>query len=176
MRSAFLGTKSRNHTLLGTSLVIDQILPIVRSPWHCVLTLGVSLHLTYPSRRSFTKVRGALVGSVFRKMLMMDTASSTYSSGQLTNLMSVDAQGVLEYSCYTHFIWATSLQVRTLLPLVVTSFPNLTPPPSQRGTNTPAVSSQGSVPLTICSGGSASAALRRFLTYLCTYSSQLPFL
>lgn len=44
-------------------------------------------------------------------MLKMDTASSTYSSGQLTNLMSVDAQSVLEYSCYTHFIWATSLQV-----------------------------------------------------------------
>lgn len=57
------------------------------------------------------KVRGALVGSVFRKMLKMDTASSSYSSGQLTNLMSVDAQGVLEYSCYTHFIWATGLQV-----------------------------------------------------------------
>lgn len=51
------------------------------------------------------------MGSVFRKMLKMDTASSTYSSGQLTNLMSVDAQSVLEYSCYTHFIWATSLQV-----------------------------------------------------------------
>lgn len=61
------------------------------------------------------KVRGALVGSVFRKMLQMDTASSTYSSGELTNLMSVDTQGVLEYSCYTHFIWATSLQVSFVL-------------------------------------------------------------
>lgn len=60
---------------------------------------------------STPQVRGALVGSVFRKMLKMDTSDSTYSSGELTNLMSVDAQSVLEYSCYTHFIWATSLQV-----------------------------------------------------------------
>lgn len=58
------------------------------------------------------QVRGALVGSVFRKMLRIDTATSSYSPGQLTNLMSVDAQSVLEYSCYTHFIWATSLQVK----------------------------------------------------------------
>lgn len=65
------------------------------------------LPLTAPTEQ----VRGALVGSVFRKMLKMDTASSSYSSGQLTNLMSVDTQSVLEYSCYTHFIWATSLQV-----------------------------------------------------------------
>ncbi len=61
-------------------------------------------------RRIGCRVRGSLVGSIFRKMLVMDTSSSTYSSGQLTNLMSVDAQSVLEYSCYTHFIWATSLQ------------------------------------------------------------------
>lgn len=61
-------------------------------------------------RRIGCRVRGSLVGSIFRKMLAMDTSSSTYSSGQLTNLMSVDAQSVLEYSCYTHFIWATSLQ------------------------------------------------------------------
>ncbi|CAN0094544.1 unnamed protein product, partial [Hapterophycus canaliculatus] len=65
----------------------------------------------HTGRRIGCRVRGSLVGSIFRKMLAMDTASSTYSSGQLTNLMSVDAQSVLEYSCYTHFIWATSLQV-----------------------------------------------------------------
>ena len=56
-------------------------------------------------------MRGAVVGSVFRKMLKMDTASSTYSSGELTNLVSVDAQNVLEFGCYIHFIWATILQV-----------------------------------------------------------------
>lgn len=70
---------------------------------------GRNFHI---GRRIGCRVRGSLVGSIFRKMLAMDTASSTYSSGQLTNLMSVDAQSVLEYSCYTHFIWATSLQVR----------------------------------------------------------------
>lgn len=69
---------------------------------------GRNFHI---GRRIGCRVRGSLVGSIFRKMLAMDTASSTYSSGQLTNLMSVDAQSVLEYSCYTHFIWATSLQV-----------------------------------------------------------------
>ena len=68
---------------------------------------GRNFHI---GRRIGCRVRGSLVGSIFRKMLAMDTASSTYSSGQLTNLMSVDAQSVLEYSCYTHFIWATSLQ------------------------------------------------------------------
>ncbi|CAN0009138.1 unnamed protein product, partial [Ectocarpus sp. 4 AP-2014] len=69
---------------------------------------GRNFHI---GRRIGCRVRGSLVGSIFRKMLAMDTASSTYSSGQLTNLMSVDAQSVLEYSCYTHFIWATSLQI-----------------------------------------------------------------
>lgn len=72
----------------------------------------------HTGRRIGCRVRGSLVGSIFRKMLKMDMSSSTYSSGQLTNLVSVDAQGVLEYSSYTHFIWATSLQASRVAPLL----------------------------------------------------------
>lgn len=72
----------------------------------------------HTGRRIGCRVRGSLVGSIFRKMLIMDTASSTYSSGQLTNLVSVDAQSVLEYSSYTHFIWATSLQASACVQLL----------------------------------------------------------
>lgn len=82
-----------------------------RSANYLVRNPRVNIVTTRVDYMGWIQVRGALVGSVFRKMLKMDTASSSYNSGELTNLMSVDAQGVLEYSCYTHFIWATSLQV-----------------------------------------------------------------
>jgi hypothetical protein len=51
------------------------------------------------------------VGAIFRKTLKTDMSSSSYSAGELTNLMSVDATSVLEYACYAHFIWTSALSI-----------------------------------------------------------------
>ncbi|KAG5191529.1 ABC transporter type 1, transmembrane domain-containing protein [Tribonema minus] len=69
---------------------------------------GRNFHM---GRRIGCRVRSALVGAIFRKMLRSDMSSASYSAGELTNLMSVDAAAVLEFSGYTHFMWTTSLSV-----------------------------------------------------------------
>ena len=75
----------------------------------CVRPLCVHAH--FAGRRIGTRVRSALVGAIFRKTLKTDMSSSSFSAGQLTNLMSTDATSVLEFSCYSHFLWTAALSV-----------------------------------------------------------------
>jgi hypothetical protein len=65
----------------------------------------------FAGRRIGCRVRSALVGAIFKKSLKTDMSSSSFSSGELTNLMSVDATSVLEYACYAHFIWTSALSI-----------------------------------------------------------------
>jgi hypothetical protein len=71
----------------------------------------VDLPYTVTGRRIGCRVRSALVGAIFKKTLKTDMSSSSYSAGELTNLMSVDATSVLEYACYAHFIWTSALSI-----------------------------------------------------------------
>jgi hypothetical protein len=71
----------------------------------------------FNGRRIGTRIRGALIAEVYKKAQTratcapagpVDTAATV---GQITNLMAVDTQKILETSCYLHYTWTTPLQV-----------------------------------------------------------------
>jgi ABC-type multidrug transport system fused ATPase/permease subunit len=76
---------------------------------------GRNFHL---GRRIGCRVRSALVNAIFLKTLKTDMSASTYSSGELVNLMSVDAQSALEMAPYMHYIWTTALQIAVCIGLL----------------------------------------------------------
>ncbi|CAN0428377.1 unnamed protein product, partial [Discosporangium mesarthrocarpum] len=93
----------------GLSLLSPHSFPI---PLPCLLRRPVA-HLI-----ALLQVRSSLVGAVFQKMLRTDMSHSNFSSGELTNLMSVDTSLVMEFSPYTHFLWATTLQLLVSIALL----------------------------------------------------------
>ncbi|KAM3569743.1 hypothetical protein VYU27_008164 [Nannochloropsis oceanica] len=69
------------------------------------------------ARRLIFRWRAALIGLVFRQTLRLDPAVSTYSSGQVINLCSVDASNC-DALRYFPFLWAVPLEVGISIALI----------------------------------------------------------
>ena len=65
----------------------------------------------FMGRRIGMHIRSALVGAVYRKSLRFKATVNSASVGEITNLMAVDANRILEVSCYIHQIWSCPLQI-----------------------------------------------------------------
>eukprot|EP01135_Chromosphaera_perkinsii_P008905 Nk52_evm15s1524 gene=Nk52_evmTU15s1524 len=65
----------------------------------------------FMGRRIGMHIRSALVGAVYRKALRFKASVDSASVGEITNLMAVDANRILEVSAYIHQIWSCPLQI-----------------------------------------------------------------
>lgn len=58
------------------------------------------------------KIRTSLIGSIYKKALCLSNAAKKESTiGEITNLMSVDAQHLMDVTPYVNLIWSTPLQI-----------------------------------------------------------------
>eukprot|EP00128_Syssomonas_multiformis_P009734 Colp12_sorted_trinity150504_noHs@29356 len=63
-------------------------------------------------RRVGLRVRAALIGSIYKKALRINmNEQGDTTVGEITNLMSVDCQKVLDLSCYLHYLWTTPMMI-----------------------------------------------------------------
>jgi len=81
-----------------------------------VLTIGCSTMIIaqYFHRCNFVglRVRVALVTAIYRKSLRLSSASKTaYTTGQVVNLMAVDAQRFFDLLQYLHIVWSGPFQI-----------------------------------------------------------------
>lgn len=68
------------------------------------------------------RVKGALIGAIFKKSLTIDLSASKESVGKLNNLISVDVSEIQTFCCYSHYLWATPMELTaasTLMFIVV---------------------------------------------------------
>ncbi|OQR84874.1 ATP-binding Cassette (ABC) Superfamily [Achlya hypogyna] len=85
--------------------------------WYCAAILISGVLQSFALRQYYfycyeigLRLRTAVVMSVYHKALVLTTAPST---GEVTNLMSVDAQRLQELPNYAHAMWFTVVQVAT---------------------------------------------------------------
>ena len=57
------------------------------------------------------RVRAALTGALYRKLLRLSPAAQLASSGELVNLVGADAQRIADLTPYLHALWFAPLQV-----------------------------------------------------------------
>ena len=69
------------------------------------------------SRRLIFRWRAALIGLIFRQMLRIDPSVASYSSGQVINLCSVDAN-TCDILRQFHFIWCMPMEVMVSIGLI----------------------------------------------------------
>ena len=64
-------------------------------------------------RRIGTRVRAILISEIFSHALKVRLLvnQDTTTHGEIVNLMSIDTQKVLEYTCYMHYLFTTPLQI-----------------------------------------------------------------
>eukprot|EP00835_Amoeboradix_gromovi_P004798 NODE_399_length_9361_cov_0.420428.p1 type:complete len:1038 gc:universal NODE_399_length_9361_cov_0.420428:245-3358(+) len=66
-------------------------------------------------RRIGTRIRSILISEIYSSALSKKTEATTYQDeathGEIVNLMAVDTQKVLEYTCYMHYLVTTPLQI-----------------------------------------------------------------
>ena len=66
-----------------------------------------------------TQIRSVLVSAIVRKSLKLsNSARQKFTTGEITNLISVDTQHVLDNLAYIHLLWGAPLQVILALILV----------------------------------------------------------
>eukprot|EP01034_Spumella_vulgaris_P025989 gene25989-32504_t len=57
------------------------------------------------------RIRSALISSIYHKAMTVDLAGSKESVGKLNNLISVDVGDLQSFCCYTHYMWASLLEI-----------------------------------------------------------------
>jgi ATP-binding cassette subfamily C (CFTR/MRP) protein 1 len=93
--------------------------PLSRGMW---LTLAVTLsqlcmsfclrHYFFKCYKFGLKIRTAVVMAVYQKALVLDAGERhTRNIGEITNLMSIDAQRLQELTTYLHAIWYSFWQI-----------------------------------------------------------------
>jgi hypothetical protein len=103
--------------------VLNRLIKFIRDP-DAPLSRGLSLtaivtlaqlcmslclrHYFFKCYRVGIRIRSAVITSVYQKAF--DVSSTTKSSGEITNLMSVDAQRLQEVVTYAHSVWYSPLQ------------------------------------------------------------------
>ena len=108
----FIGNYSTSTTIPATAYVAAAVLFL------CPALAALANVQQYKSaRRLIFRCRAALVGLVFRQTLRVDGAVSTYSSGQVINLCTVDA-GNCDAIRYLPFLWAVPLEVSISIALI----------------------------------------------------------
>ncbi|KNC96889.1 uncharacterized protein SPPG_07717 [Spizellomyces punctatus DAOM BR117] len=80
----------------------------------------------FNGRRIGTRVRAVLIGQIYGKALRRRAVAvptkeeqAGASTGQITNLMSVDTQKILEVSCYIMYLWTAPLQIAICVTLLM---------------------------------------------------------
>ena len=107
--------------------VLHAVIVFLRTPnaplWQgLLLTLGVTLsqiamslclrHYFFKCYTTGLRVRSAIVLSVYRKALRLSASErQTKSLGEITNLMSIDAQRLQDLMNYLHALWYSPLQI-----------------------------------------------------------------
>ena len=107
--------------------VLHAIIVFLRTPdaplWQgLLLTLGVTLsqiamslclrHYFFKCYTTGLRVRSAIVLSVYRKALRLSASErQTKSLGEITNLMSIDAQRLQDLMNFLHALWYSPLQI-----------------------------------------------------------------
>jgi ABC-type multidrug transport system fused ATPase/permease subunit len=67
--------------------------------------------LRHRGRRMGIRIRSALTAAIYEKALRLNISGSKQTSGQLTNLFSVDAEAVQSAAAEASMLWATPLEV-----------------------------------------------------------------
>lgn len=107
--------------------VLHAIIVFLRDPeaplWHgLALTLGITCsqilmslclrHYFFKCYKTGLRVRTAIVLAVYRKALVLSAAErQTKTLGEITNLMSIDAQRLQDLMNYMNSIWSSPLQI-----------------------------------------------------------------
>ena len=63
-------------------------------------------------------MKGALIGSIYKKSLTVDLSASKESVGKLNNLISVDVSEIQSFCCYSHYMWSTVVELSTATTLL----------------------------------------------------------
>jgi len=108
----FIGSWTTSTTIPPTAYVAAAVLFLCPA-----LAALANVQQFKSARRLIFRCRAALVGLVFRQTLRADGAVSTYSSGQVTNLCTVDA-GNCDAIRYLPFLWAVPLEVSLSIALI----------------------------------------------------------
>ena len=84
-----------------------------------VLSSVLGTQYTYRSRRMSMRVRSAIVSLVYSKALSISgMAKRHFSSGQVTNIMSVDTERVMDICTSFHDFWSLPVQIAVALYLL----------------------------------------------------------
>lgn len=108
----FIGSWTTSTTIPPTAYVAAAVLFLCPA-----LAALANVQQFKSARRLIFRCRAALVGLVFRQTLRVDGAVSTYSSGQVINLCTVDA-GNCDAIRYLPFLWAVPLEVSLSIALI----------------------------------------------------------
>ena len=118
---------------------LNQILKFVQNPSSPTLAFSYVIGLfvcntiraicdgqTYfNGRRIGTRVRAVIIGKLYEKSLrrvnktVESNEGGAASTGEIVNLMAVDASKILEVSCYLMYIWSTPLQACICISLLI---------------------------------------------------------
>jgi len=106
--------------------VLHALIVFLRTPeapmWYGLsLTAGVTVaqilmslclrHYFFQCYRVGLRVRTIVITSVYQKSLTMSSSTHQHRRGEITNLMSVDAQRLQETTTYLHSIWFSFVQI-----------------------------------------------------------------
>ncbi len=108
----FIGTYSPNDPIPPKAYVAAAVLFVCPT-----LAALANVQQFKSARRLIFRWRAALIGVVFRQTLRIDSAVSTFSSGNVVNLCSVDASNC-DAVRYFPFLWAVPLEVGLSIALI----------------------------------------------------------
>jgi hypothetical protein len=57
------------------------------------------------------RVKSALMGLIYSKVLTVDVSASNQSVGKLNNLISVDVNEIQNFCCYSHYMWSLPYEI-----------------------------------------------------------------
>lgn len=70
------------------------------------------------SKHISIKVRSGLVSMIYNKAMTVDLSAYKEGVGKINNLISVDVAAIQEFSCYSHFLWSTLLDITKAMVLL----------------------------------------------------------
>lgn len=80
-----------------------------------IATIGQIYSLNYYFERMMIfgmRVRTQLIGAIYRKSLKISNSSrSKFTTGQIVNMMAVDAQRFMDISQFINMLWSAPLQI-----------------------------------------------------------------
>ena len=64
------------------------------------------------------QLKSAIISACYQKALVTNLSATKNDIGSLSNLISVDASGVQEFMCYSHFLWGSILEMSICISLL----------------------------------------------------------